>query len=95
MTGYSVYRDAGVAALFIVMYLSTIYTFIKFMREQLAQQATMIAQMNAAVQQVAQVCHDYKKVCEDLKRTLDEKIKQDCEFMAFLKGRDSMGGPRR
>lgn len=95
MAGYSVYRDAGVAALFIVMYLSTVWAFIKFLRDQLAQQAVMIAQVTAQCQQVSRVCDDYKKVCEDLKKTLEEKIRQDCEFMAFLKGRDSMGGSRR
>jgi hypothetical protein len=84
------YRNYGTAGLFLVMYLVTIFTFIKFLREQIKNREDNIRQVADAFARAAQVADDNKKLCEGIKVMTEAKMRQDSEFMAFLKGRDSV-----
>ena len=90
-TGYwEVYKTAGMAGLFLVMYTVTIWTFIKFLREQIKKREDTIQQVTEALAQTVRVADDNKKLCESIKAMTEAKMKLDAEFMAFLKGRDSV-----
>lgn len=87
------YKEFGVAALFIGMYITTIWKFIAELKETRKEQTELIKSMTervvTALETSKKANEDYQRMANEVKTTMDQSTRQSIEFMAFLRGRDS------
>lgn len=88
-TGVQIYRDFGVAALFITMYLVTIVMFIKDLQKQRKDSQELVVKMITAIEASAIQSLECKEAMESTQLTIENNLRQTGEFIAFLKGRDN------
>jgi len=87
-TGLEVYKTYGVAGLFIVMYLATIWLFIADLKSQREKFAEMTKQMVEALNSSAMANIKTSDILSEVKKSLDENSNKMSEFIAYLRGRD-------
>jgi hypothetical protein len=91
------YKEVGVAALFISMYLATIWKFINELKESRAFQTAMMKEMTEkviiALESSKQTNNEYNRMAAEVKVTIDQNTRHSIEFLAFLKGRDGESAP--
>ena len=85
-------QDMGVAALFIAMYLFTIWYFYKELKSSKADATAMVEKVTTSLDKSSRATEDETKALDGVKASLDETRGQTREFLAFLRGRDAGGG---
>ena len=88
VTGLEAYKQLGVAALFIAMYLATIAMFIRDLRQQRKAAEDNTEQMVRALEASTQASSRTVEVLREVNSTLDAHSRQLAEFVAWLRGRD-------
>ena len=86
---WQVYRDFGVAGLFILLYLSTVIAFVKDLKEQRKTQSDMVERVIKSMESSAAVTGQCVEVLKEVRQVTSESTKQNAEFLSYLKGRDS------
>jgi len=84
----TIYRDAGVAALFIVLYLTTLYFFIRDLREQRVAAHVNAEKMVKALENSERTTQQAIECMNQVKETISLHATQTAEFIAYLEGRD-------
>lgn len=83
-----VYKDYGVAGLFIALELFTVYFFYKELKSSKAESVAMTEKVITVADKSANAINEASKASYDTKGALDTTIRQNAEFIAFLRGRD-------
>jgi len=86
--GYQLYRDVGVAGLFIFLYLATLVTFIRDLKAQRKEAQEMTERVIKAMDSSSISSVKAAEVLEKVKGTIEDNTRKMSEFIAFLKGRD-------
>ena len=86
-TAYEIYTQAGVAGLFLALYLSTVWMLIKELKSQTVNVTGLTREVVSALQSSRDSQERIKESCDDMvKATTDCKSKQ-AELGAWLRGR--------
>ena len=85
-------QDVGVAALFIAMYLTTVWYLYKELKAGKVEATAMVERMVTSLDKSSRATEDETKALDGVKASLDETRGQTREFLAFLRGRDAGGG---
>lgn len=83
-----IYKDFGVAALFIVMYTVTVWFLIRYLIKQGRERDQLIREVVKALESSASSMNKNTEVMTQVKASTDENIRMSVEFVSFLKGRD-------
>ncbi len=89
-----IYKDYGVAGLFICLELLTVYFFYKELKSSKNEMIEMTVKVTTIADKAANAIEESSRLCLDVKSCMDQKRAQDNEFMAFLRGRDDHRRPR-
>jgi DNA-binding MarR family transcriptional regulator len=84
----AIYKEAGIAVLFIVMYLTTLIFFIRDLREQRVVAQATTEKMIKALESSEHTSKQAIESMEQVNSTLQLNARQTAEFIAYLEGRD-------
>jgi len=84
----AILKDFGVAALFIAMYLTTIFYFYKDLIGQKKEMRETVEKVSAALEHATRAIETSNDTGENVVRGLSDVKSQTSEFIAYLKGRD-------
>jgi hypothetical protein len=84
----AIYKEAGIAVLFIVMYLTTLVVFIRDLREQRTAAQANTEKMIKALESSENINKQAIECMEQVDSTLQLNARQTSEFIAYLEGRD-------
>jgi F0F1-type ATP synthase membrane subunit b/b' len=84
----AILRDFGVAALFIAMYLTTIFYFYKDLLSQKKELRETTERVSTALEHATRAIETSNDTGETVVKGLAEVKAQTSEFIAYLKGRD-------
>ena len=87
-TGLEVYEKAGVAALFIVMYLTTVWFLIRLLIKDRQKEIDRTEKLTQVIIGVTQTLKEVVAVNDKLKTSVAEKDNRLAEFLAYIKARD-------
>jgi hypothetical protein len=90
-TWAKMYTDIGVGAFFATLFVGTIWTFWKDLKEQRKVQNEAMERMIKALDATAQATNTSSETMGQVKRSMDEQAAQTREFIAYLRGRDGRG----
>jgi len=83
-----IYKDLGVAALFIALYLVTVYFFYKELKNSKDEVVVMTEKVTAVLDKAATAITEMNKTTRDGKDSIDQLRNQNEQFLSFLRGRD-------
>ncbi len=83
-----VYKDFGVAGLFLCLYLITVYFFYKNMQAGKIEAVAMTERVVLMLDKAANAINEMSRVSMEEKASLDQMRSQNNEFISFLRGRD-------
>ncbi len=83
-----VYKDFGVAGLFICLELFTVYFFYKELKNSKNEMIEMTIKVITIADKATNAIEESSKLSLDVKIGMDQTRAQNNEFMAFLRGRD-------
>lgn len=83
-----VYKDFGVAGLFICLELVTVYTFYKELKSSKEEVVAMTKLVTMTLDNASTAIEDMNDVAASSKRSVDDLCNQSKNFQAFLQGRD-------
>ncbi len=83
-----VYKDVGVAGLFICLYLITIYYFYKELKDANTRTAQTTERVVVALDKASQAIERSVQGADSVCKSLDINTRQTAEFISFVRGRD-------
>lgn len=83
-----VYKDYGVAGLFIALELITVYFFYKELKNSKAEVVVMTEKVITVADKAANAIQEISRTSSEVKSGIDQMRSQNIEFISFLKGRD-------
>lgn len=83
-----VYKDLGVAGLFIGLELLTVFYFYKELKNSKSESMVMVRDVTCALDKATAAITEMNRASVDSKQNMDLMRAQNNEFMSFLKGRD-------
>ncbi len=83
-----IYKDYGVAGLFICLELFTVYWFYQELKNSKKEMIEMTVKVTTIADKAANAIEENSRLCLDVKSGMDQTRAQNNEFMAFLRGRD-------
>lgn len=89
MAEWQIYRDAGVAALFILLYVTTLKMFITDLKEQRKQGIENTEKVIKALETSSTAMANSTFVLREAKSSIEQNTRQTAEFVAYIKGRDA------
>lgn len=85
------YKTFGVTGLFIFLYLTTVYMFIRDLQAQRKKEEERTERVIKALEASSSASLKSAEVLTSVKTTLDDSDRKLGEFVAFIKGRDDRG----
>ncbi len=89
-----VYKDYGVAGLFICLYLITVYFFYKELKNSKSEYVTMVERVVGTLDKATSAITEASQTSKDARECMDQTRSQNNEFISFLRGRDDGRRPR-
>lgn len=83
-----VYKDYGVAGLFISLELITVYFFYRELKNSKAEVVVMTEKVITVADKAANAIQEISRTSSEVKSGIDQMRSQNIEFISFLKGRD-------
>ncbi len=83
-----IYKDYGVAGLFIALELLTVFFFYKELKSSKKEMVDMTVQVTTVADKAANAIEEMNKASMDVKTGMDQLKSQNNEFISFLRGRD-------
>ncbi len=90
-----VYKDFGVAGLFIALELVTVWLFYKELKNSKTELVAMTKLVTMTLDNASTAIEDMNKLSENTKRSVEDLCNQSKTFQAFLQGRDDTFNNRR
>ncbi len=90
-SGVDIYQKFGTAALFIVMYLATVFMFIKSLQKQVDDGMRTTERVTAALEANKIVMAELSDTSKELKDSTDRQARQSENLLNYLRGRDGKG----
>ncbi len=87
----TIYKDYGVAGLFLTLYLITLWFFYKELKEREKLMVAITERVVTALDKSSDSSETTAEVLKNVGTSLDTNTKQTGEFIAFVRGRDSGG----
>ncbi len=85
------YKDYGAGAIFMALYIVTIVYFYKELKENKAETAKITERVVTALDKSSESIERTVQVLSNVGKSLDQNTKETAEFIAFVRGRDSVG----
>lgn len=86
-----IFKQLGIAGLFIAMYLTTVYYFYRELKEHKNELKEIGEKSVSALERSTRSIEDSTDILGTVKEGLEASKAQTSEFIAFLKGRDARG----
>ncbi len=83
-----VYKDYGVAGLFMVLFVATIYFFYKDLKERLKEQVAITERVVNVLDKASNSMSTSAEKLGGVEESINNQSTQTKEFIAFLRGRD-------
>lgn len=87
-----VYKDFGVAGLFITLYLLTVWRFYRELKDREQKGMAMTERMIVALDGAANAIERNGEVLSTVEKSIGESTTQVKLFIAFIRGRDGIKG---
>lgn len=82
------WKEFGTGALFLLLYLTTLYHFIKALKENSDKQQVMVERVVKALESADQAIRADAAMKADVKAAIETQARQSSELLAFLEGRE-------
>jgi tRNA(Phe) wybutosine-synthesizing methylase Tyw3 len=92
---YQVYKEFGVAALFIVMYVTTVWFLIRTLVQDRAKEIKRTETVVELIVTSNAVLARNTEILEKLKETIENEERRSSELLTYLRTKDEMGKGRR
>lgn len=83
-----VYKDFGVAGLFICLELFTVYAFYKDLKNSKSELVAMTEKVTTIADKATAAIVEMNRASLDVRSGMDQMRAQNNEFVSFLRGRD-------
>lgn len=83
-----IYKDFGVAGLFIALYLGTLFFFYKELKNSKNELVAMTKLVTMTLDNASTAIEDMNELSSSTKRSVEDLTTQSRTFQAFLQGRD-------
>ncbi|MFH1303776.1 MAG: hypothetical protein ABIK07_22185 [Planctomycetota bacterium] len=95
MDSYKIYREFGVAALFIAMYITTVWFLIKKLMQDRIQEVKRTKEIVEVVMTSNMVLSKNTEILEKLKSAIESEEKKSSELLMYLRTKDELAKERR
>ena len=92
---YKIYKEFGVAALFIVMYVTTVWFLIRTLVQDRAKEVKRTEKIVEVVAASNVVLSRNTDILEKLKETIDNEERRSSELLTYLRAKDEGNKGRR
>ncbi len=83
-----IYKDFGVAGLFIALYIVTVYYYNKEIKSSKSEAILMVEKVTTVADKAAHAIMESNRTSIELKSGIDQLRAQNNDFISFLRGRD-------
>lgn len=92
---YTIYKEFGVAALFIVMYVTTVWFLIRTLVQDRAKEVKRTEKLAELIATSNVVWRRNTEILEQLKLAIEREERRALEFLVYVKARNDVREERR
>jgi len=83
-----IYKDYGIAGLFLVLYLTTVWKFHETLKSNKTEMVMMVERVIHVADTSSAAIAASNETMSEVKSGMDQLVRQNGEFLSYLKGRD-------